>query len=126
VPAANHGNLRHNASYSAIDRGDNQDVSAAVTGTPDANLLLVRLFQFTGERDCIRIVPNLQPGIDLLPRLAIARAKAAVVVNHRGKTHLDECLSILVEVHFFHCGKTMRQDDGRMWPRPIRMVMPAA
>src|SRR6185437_15895374 len=69
---------------------------------------------------------DLEPRIDLLPRLSVARAEVAVVVDDGGKPRLGERLGVFVEVHLLHGGEAVSQDDCRKLTRSIWHVVPAA
>jgi hypothetical protein len=79
------------------------------------------------QRKCdgVRIVPDLQPGIDFLARLAAARTEVAVVVDDRCEARLSEGIGVFVEIHFLHGREAMRHDDRRMLAGAVWQIVPA-
>ena len=70
---ANEGNLRDDAFHAPVNRGNDQHMGAAVARSPNPDARRVGLLEVQRERDRIRIVPDLEPGVDFLPWLAVAR-----------------------------------------------------
>jgi hypothetical protein len=113
--AADHRHLRDDALHPLIDRGDDQNVTAGVARPPDPDPLLVDLRKRSGKGNGVLVVTHLKDRIDLLARLAVARAKASVVVDENGEAVLDEHLGILVQEHLFETRKAVSHDDKGHW-----------
>src|SRR6202022_1026151 len=99
--AAYHRHLRDDAFHPFVDGGDDRNVTAGVARPPDPNPLLVDLRKRSGKGDGVLVVTHLKDRIDFLTRLAIARAKASVVVDKDGKSILDEHFGVLIQEHLF-------------------------
>ena len=73
------------------------------------------------------IVTHLKDRIDLLARLAVARAKASVVVDKDGESVFNEHLGVLIQEHLFETRKAVSHDDcGHWFLRAIGHIEPSA
>ena len=58
--------------------------------------------QRLGERDGVAVIADLLPGIDFLPRLAVAGAEVPVVEHQRAEPGVGERLGEPIEIHLLH------------------------
>ena len=101
-----------------VDRAYHQDMAAGVAAAPDPDPARVHLGHRLQVGDGVPVVADLRPRVDLLARLTVAGAEAAVVEDQdvepgRGK-HLGEA----VQVHLLNRGEAVRHDHGRTWAAP--------
>jgi hypothetical protein len=106
--------LRDDAPHPTVQRRDHQDVAPAVARPPDADPRRVDVLPCRGPGDGGAVVPDLLPGVDLPPRLAVARSQVAVVVHQHEEPRRREHLREVVEVHLL--GRT--PPVGPAWNRP--------
>ena len=76
-----------------VDGAGDQHVAAGVGDAPDADAVGVDLGQRRGEGDGVAVVLDLLPGVDVLARLAVAGAEAAVVEHQHRAAGRDQPLA---------------------------------
>ena len=88
--AVHHSNDRDRRSDARIERRDDQRVTAAVGDPPRGDPGLVDPGLCGDERDRASIVLDLIPRVDVLARLAVARAQTPVIEHQRRAAHVVE------------------------------------
>ena len=117
--------LRHHGPHPPIDGADHEHVPARVAAPPDPDPGGVDLVEGGGVGDGVAVVAHLLPGVDLLTRLAVARAEVAVVEHERVQARRGEHLGEGVEVHLLDRGEPVRHHDGGSPPgHPLPPVQP--
>src|SRR6266566_5209784 len=125
--AADQRHLAYHGLDPAVDRGHHQDVTAGVAATPDPDPARVHLGQRVQVSDGMPVVADLRPRVDLLARLPVAGAEAAVVEDQGVEPGRGERLGEPVQVHLLDRGEAVRHDHGGPGrARPFRGVEPAA
>ena len=76
--------------------------------------------------DSISIAARLDPGVNLLPRFAAARAEITMVVKQNGQAGCAKDFRIVVERHGNGGGRAMGHDDNRKGRRTLRAIKTAA
>jgi hypothetical protein len=124
--------LRDDALHAPVDRAHHEHVRGAVARAPDADPLAVDLVAGAGIGDRVPVVAHLRPRVDLLPRLAVARAEVAVVVQQHaepgsaedvGERVEEELLDRAVAVAHHDRGRRAHRIAGDVQPPPERRAL---
>ena len=85
-----------------------------VTRAPETDSLRIDDLEALDKADRPAPIGNLPPRIDILPRLAVARAEIAMIVQQHNESVLGEQLRKRLDAMVFYGGVAMPHRNGRI------------